>query len=73
MRTNSPNLSDKNGAQKAMGEQENEVQTDSTVQEEPAKNLVNVPWLRRKAGACSGEMESPQATIEHFDHLVCAS
>ncbi|CAK9879665.1 unnamed protein product [Sphagnum jensenii] len=73
MRTNSPNLSDKNGAQKAMGEQENEVKKDSTVQEEPAKNLVNVPWLRRKAGACSGEMESPQATIEHFDHLVCAS
>jgi len=73
MRTNSPNLSDKNGAQKAMGEQENEVKKDSTVQEEPSKSLVNVPWLRRKAGACSGEMESPQATIEHFDHLVCAS
>jgi hypothetical protein len=62
------------GAPKSTGARENGMKKEWTMQEELAKSLANMRWLRRrKVVGCSGVMGPPQATLEHFDRMVCAS
>ncbi|CAM6050119.1 unnamed protein product [Sphagnum compactum] len=73
IRTNSLDSVDV-GAPKSTGAQENGMKKEWTMQEELAKSLANMRWLRRrKVVGCSGIMGPPQATLEHFDRMVCAS